>query len=649
MHHNLYPNLLSPIKIGNVVFKNRLFSSPSMPHYHQEAGPFTGENLIAHFAGRAKGGAALVTCSGTKIYPKSDITDHFIQLDINDPQVHVFLSQMVDAIHLYGAKASIILDSPKREGYDVVAGIPSHSVAGDDSKSSLGKEMPAEWIYDIAEEYADQCEIFKHCGFDMVFFHGSYQQFLPARFLTPQLNKRTDELGGPIENRAKFALAVLRAIKKRCGRDFLIEMSLTPEEPNGLTMEDAAKFIDMAKDDLDIVQIRYNHIDTSVPMGFHDDPTPWRDMARRFHAMIKKTGVVLDTVGGYLDPDVCETVIREDEADVVSLARGWMSNPDYGTLLYEERPDDIIPCIRCNKCHVSSHADPYLSVCSVNPFLGYEARLDWMIRPAERKKKVAVVGGGPGGMKTALALEQRGHSVTLYEATDKLGGLLKHADHCKFKWPIRQYKDWLIYQLGKHSVNIRLNTFATPELLRKEGYDEVIVAVGSSPIIPKGIPGSESEIVMTAIDSYYNEDKVGGNVVIIGGGEIGAETGLHFAQKGRNVTVIEMQGKLAADATPIHYRSLFEMEWEKEENFHYVLNATCSGIDPDGVRYVDADGAERKLPADTVILSVGMRPNSDEALALYDPSYVVRMVGDCVKGGNIQKVTRGAVGAAALV
>ena len=140
MHHTLYPNLLSPIKIGNVVFKNRLFSSPSMPHYHQEAGPFTGENLIAHFAGRAKGGAALVTCSGTKIYPKSDITDHFIQLDINDPQVHVFLSQMVDAIHLYGAKASIILDSPKREGYDVVAGIPSHSVAGDDSKSSLGKD-----------------------------------------------------------------------------------------------------------------------------------------------------------------------------------------------------------------------------------------------------------------------------------------------------------------------------------------------------------------------------------------------------------------------------------------------------------------------------------------------------------------------------
>ena len=110
-----------------------------------------------------------------------------------------------------------------------------------------------------------------------------------------------------------------------------------------------------------------------------------------------------------------------------------------------------------------------------------------------------------------------------------------------------------------------------------------------------------------------------------------------------------MQGKLAADATPIHYRSLFEMEWEKEENFHYVLNATCSGIDPDGVRYVDADGAERKLPADTVILSVGMKPNSDEALALYDPSYVVRMVGDCVKVGNIQKVTRGAVGAAALV
>lgn len=649
MHNNRYPNLLSPIKIGNTIFKNRLFSSPSMPHYHQESGHFTGENLIAHFAGRAKGGAALVTCSGTKVYPKSDITDHFIQLDINDPQVHVFLSQMVDAIHLYGAKASIILDSPKREGYDVVGGIPSHSVAGDDSTSSIGKELPAEWIEDLANEYADQCEIFKHCGFDMVFVHMSYQQFLPARFLTPLLNTRTDEYGGSIENRAKFALRVFEKIKERCGKDFLIEASLTPEEPGGLTMEDAARFIELAKDNLDIVQVRYIHIDTSVPMGFGDDPTPWRDMAKRFRAMIKHTGVFLDTVGGYLDPDVCETVITEGEADVISLARGWMSNPNYGTLLYEERPDDIVPCIRCNKCHVSSHADPYLSVCSVNPYLGYEARLDWMIRPAEQRKKVAVVGGGPGGMKAALALEARGHEVTLFEAEDQLGGLLKHADHCSFKWPIRDYKNWLIYQLGKHSVNIRLNTKADSELLRREGFDEVIVAVGSSPIIPRGIPGADGANVIPAIDTYYAEDSVGQNVVVIGGGEIGAETGLHFAKKGRNVTVIELRDKLAADATPIHYRSLFEMEWEKEPNFHYVLNARCSGIDPDGVRYFDPAGTEQKLTADTVILAVGMRPNTEAALALYDPSYLVHLVGDCDKVGNIQKVTRSAVGAAAMV
>ncbi len=650
MIHNAYPSLLSPIQIGNTIFRNRLFSSPSMPHFHQEAGKNCGELLIAHFAGRAKGGAALVTCSGTKIYPKTDITDHFIQLDVNDPQVHVFLSQMVDAIHFYGAKASIILDSPKRDGYDVVGGILSHSVAGDDSQSSIGKELPAEWIDDIVEEYASQCEIFKHCGFDMVFVHMSYQQFLPARFLTPMLNTRTDEYGGPIENRAKFALKVFRRIKEKCGKDLLIEASLTPEEgPGGLTMEDAAKFINMAKDDLDVVQLRYNHIDTSVPMGFRDDPTPWRDMARRFRAMIKDTGVFVDTVGGYLDPAVCETVIAEGEADVISLARGWMSNPDYGKLLYEGRPDDIIPCIRCNKCHVSSHADPYLSVCSVNPYLGYESRLEWMIQPAERKKKVAVVGGGPGGMRAALTCEARGHDVTLFEKTDQLGGLLKHADYCSFKWPIRHYKDWLIYQLGKHSVNVRLNETATSEKLIQEGFDVVIVAVGSSPIIPKSIPGADGKNVWAAAYVYGREEQLDKNVVVIGGGEIGTETGLHLAKKGFHVTVLEMQDRLAADATPIHYRSLFEMEWEREPNFQYIVNATCTGIDSTGVVYQDAEGSVQRLTAGSVVIAAGMKPNHDAALALYDPSYVVHLVGDCECVGNIQRVNRSAIGAAAQI
>lgn len=650
MHNNLYPNLLSPIRIGNTIFKNRLFSSPSMPHYHQEAGKNCGEQLIAHFAGRARGGAALVTCSGTKIYPKTEITDHFIQLDINDPQVHVFLSQMVDAIHFYGSKASIILDSPTRIGYDVVGGIPSHSVAGDDSQSRIGKELPPEVIDELVEEYADQCVIFKKCGFDMVFIHMSYQQFFPARFLSPMLNTRTDEYGGCLENRARFALKVFRRIKERCGKDFLIEASLTPDEgEGGLQMEEAARFVELAKDDLDVVQVRYRHIDTHVPMGFGSDPTPWRNLSHRFRDLIKHTGVFVDTVGGYLDPDVCENVIETGDADVLSLARGWMSNPDFGTLLYEERPDDIIPCIRCNKCHVSSHSDPYLSVCSVNPYLGYEARLDWMIRPTHHKKKVAVVGGGPAGMRAALVLEKRGHDVTLFEATDKLGGLLKHTDYCDFKWPLRKYKDWLIYQLGKHSVNIRLNSKADSQLLKKEGFDEVVVSVGSSPLIPTWLPGSGGSNVMTALSVYGNESSISQNVAVIGGGEIGAETALHLAKLGHNVTVLELQDKLAADATPIHYRSLFEMEWEKEENFHYILNATCTEIQEDGVCFRDKDGNAHKVTADTIVLAVGMKPNTEAALSLYDPTYITHVIGDCEKVGNIQKVTRSAVGAAAMI
>ena len=646
-----YPHVFTPVRIENNILRNRIICPPSMPHYHQGPEKYPADAIITHFANRAKGGAALVTCSGTKVYPKTGVTAHFQSCDIFDAQSQNYLSMMADAVHFYGAKCSIILDSPVRAGYDVSAGIDPYITKGEGETPPEGnKELPIEMIDGIVEEYARQCEVFQDCGFDAAFLHFAYTHYFPSRFLSPLTNKRTDEFGGSLENRAKLALMIFDRIKQRCGKDFIIEASLTAQEPEGgMTLEDTAEFLRLADGHVDIIQLRAEDIDISQPVNFILDPTPHRDVHRRLKEMVGETSILFNTVGGYHDLSVVEEILANKEADLVAMARPIMCNPNLLNMAREGREDDIIPCLRCNKCHVPSTKGPYLSICSVNPELGYEHKLERMITPPERKKRVAIVGGGPGGMKSAMVCADRGHDVTLYEKSGELGGLLKISDHCDFKWTMKKFKDFLIYQIGKKGINVKLNTTITKEMLLSEGYDEVIIAIGAHPVIPQNLPGADGANVFTAPEVYGIEDSLAEDVVVIGGGEIGAETGLHLSKAGHKVTVIEMKDTLAAEAAPIHYRAVFEEEWEKEPNFHYVLKAVCTGIAEDGVTYKDMDGAEHKIPAGSVVIAIGMNPNIEEAMALCSPSYQYRFVGDCNKVGSIQTTMRSALGEACQV
>ena len=231
-----------------------------------------------------------------------------------------------------------------------------------------------------------------------------------------------------------------------------------------------------------------------------------------------------------------------------------------------------------------------------------------------------------------------------YEAEDKLGGAIKHADYIPFKWTLRDYKDYLIHQINKRGIKVILNTKATPDMLGDE-YDTVIAAVGAQPIIPN-IPGADGENVTVATDAIMHAEKIGQSVVVIGGGEVGVETGMFLAQNGRDVTVIEMRDELAADTTVMHYRSMFQAAWEAIPNFHFVLNATAKAIAPDHVTYTDKDGVDHDIPAESVVLSVGMRSKTAEALSFYGKGRAFWMVGDCKKPGTIQTTNRSAYGAA---
>ena len=653
---NPYPHLLAPIKIGKFVLKNRMQSSNSLPHFSQGPEEYPADATIAHFVGRARTGAAFVTLGGfddnvdNPPFPDTLDVSHFPDFDMHNPKCQNYIVEMIEAMHYTGSIVSGSLFSANKKfryvneqgELEIIDANAPQIGAGATSAMSyqfVGDEVSVENLHKIAKSYAQQAAFYKRLGFDAVTIHMSYRAQLPGQLLSPLSNTRTDEYGGSPEGRAKFPLEIFEEIRKAVGNDMLIEIQFSAEEPEGgYTLEEGLEFLKLAQKYVDIVQVRSAEGDPNHPIPFELNPTPFLELAAKIKAA--NLDLVVSNVGGWFDPDLAEAAIAEGKLDMVTMARAWISNPNYGELLYQGRKDDLVPCLRCNKCHGRGKNDIMTTVCSVNPRFGFEAVEKYLVTPAGESKTVAIIGGGPGGMRTALYLADRGHKVTIYEKEAKLGGAIKHADYIPFKWTLRDYKNYLIHQVEKKGIKVVLNTAATPEMI-EDRYDVVIAAVGAQPVVPR-IPGADGSNVTVATEAIMHSDKIADKVVVIGGGEVGVETGMFLAQQGKEVTVIEMRDELAADTTVMHYRSMFSAAWEAIPTFHYVLNATAKEITADHVTYTDRDGVDHDIPAESVILSVGMRSRTDEALSFYGTCPGFYMVGDCKKPGTIQTTNRSA-------
>ena len=257
--------------------------------------------------------------------------------------------------------------------------------------------------------------------------------------------------------------------------------------------------------------------------------------------------------------------------------------------------------------------------------------------------KVAIIGGGPAGMKCAMEMHDRGHKVTIYEAESALGGAIKHAEYLDFKWTLNDFRKYLIHQVEKRGIEVKLNTRATPDMIKEAGYDMVVSALGATPSLPP-IPGLDKPHVMVATQSMYHPETVGKNVVVIGGGEVGVEAGMNLAQKGNQVTVLEMARKLAPESTAIHYYSMFREAWQALPTFQSVVRATVTSVEDDCVKYKDVNGVEHTIPCDSVVVSLGMKPLQEEALSFYSCADRFAIIGDCKKPGTIVEAMRTAYG-----
>ena len=666
-----YAHLLSPKMVRGFVFKNRMLSANSLPHFLQGPEEYPAQSVITHYGNRAKSGAAAVAVGGVnnflagKQFPMDMDIGHFVDWNLYQSQCQNYLAQLADVIHYHQSIAELCFFVGPQAFYPLkkkaVPEVMQGNFNGDTGDKTKPFDIPLEDSFEleqipahmlpheydmetlekIADSYAEQCAIARYLDFDMVNIHMCYRGNLPGKFFSPLTNFRTDDFGGSLENRMRFPLMVLKRVREAIGPNAIFELQWsTVDTEGGYGIEDTVAFLNAAKKYIDIVQLRGADADPSHPTGFNLNPYPYLEDAAYIKAHVP--GLLVSTIGGYLEPEVLDRSIAEGKFDFVSMARAWISNPEYGKLVLEGRGEDIVPCLRCNKCHGRGPHDPLVSVCSVNPTIGIEHYLKDMVSPVERKKKVAVVGGGPGGMRCAIFLSERGHDVTLFEAEDTLGGAIRHADFVSFKWPLRHYKDYLIHQVTtRENIRVELNCPMTPERLSGMGFDAVVVSVGAHPVVPE-IPGLKDAKPRFAVDAMMEEESFGRRVVIIGGGEVGVEAAMHLAEKGHDATVLEMKEMLASDTTKIHYRSMFREAWEKLDGFHGLTGVTVTGVDEEGVHYTDRDGDAHVVPADSVLVAVGMKAETEEALKFYGVCPEFYLVGDCRKPGTIQQTNRSA-------
>ncbi len=630
-----FPHLSSPITIGRVTFRNRMFSAPMGGTDITNDGCI-GPKSTAFYELRGKGGAGAVTVSECMVHPKTD-GSHAYHLDTSILNSLASAAYTADAIRRHGAIPSIELShsgmyagtymTDKSRQHDMNQWGPSDTVRPDGVPvKALTKEMLAE----IIAAYGNVAGLAKRAGFEMLMIHGGHGWLL-NQFFSPYFNKRTDEYGGSLENRCRLAVGVLKAVREAVGPGFPIEFRLSGSElfDGGYDLEEGVRIAQQIEPYIDLLHVSAG----TYQRGFGDThPSMFKEHGCNVYlaAEIKKhVSVPVATIGGLNDPRQMEKIIADGKADVVYMARALLADPFLPRKVMANQDEDIVKCLRCFTC-MAERAATSTRRCTVNPIIGREME-GCEVPKAPESKKVVVVGGGPGGLKAAHTAALRGHQVILMEKESELGGILKSEQALPFKREMYELSLIFAKQCREAGVEIRLNTEATKELVESESPDAVIIAAGSRPLVLP-IPGIDGENV-TIVNNYYLEkEKVGDEVVVLGGGLAGCEAAIHLAQEGKKVTIVEMRDALAPDAN-VRHRPLLLKQIEGLAEVRTGLKGM--EVTAQGVVCEDREGQRHLVKGSSVICALGQRARTDVAEALRDIAPYVAVIGDCAKVSTI--------------
>lgn len=618
-------HLFTPFQIKNITLQNRIVLPPLASFLIEEGGKIT-DRTIEHYRRRAAGGPAMVMMEACAVTPEGVVSKN--QARIDDDRIVEGLSKITAALKAEGAIPALQIHHAGRQTSPKVINrrplapspLPCPYIKGD------VEPLTIDHIQELVQRFAEAAVRGRQAGFELLEIHGAHG-YLINQFLSSYSNIREDEYGNDTTGRTRFAREIIQEIRNRLGPDYPISFKISAQEfvPKGLTVEESIDILSILIDaGIDVVQVSAGN--DLTPEWICQPMFMKKACLAESAASIKRAlNIPVMTVGRINDPWTADSIIAKGMADLVCIGRGLMADPELPIKAKEGRFDEIRTCIACNTCMQSIFRYGRLE-CLVNPSLGREKEMQ--ISPTERRKKVMVIGGGPGGLNAAWVAAKRGHDVHLYEKQVFLGGQLVPGSRTAYKREMQSLINFQKKQVELNGVTCHLGLNVTADTVQEANPDVVILATGSKPILPP-VEGIDGETVTTFDIVLNGKNQENQQTVVIGGGATGCEVAFHLSDGGSPVTIVEMMPKIGGDLEAITKKILIRKL--KENNVRILTEHHLLRMDKNGVIVAGPDEIEKKIEADRVVVAIGILPDDTIHQKIRDLGFETHVIGDCLK------------------